>query len=124
MPKGPRIIFKDDRDSTIGRGCVLYGAHLRPEVIAIVIACARTAPPLRDNTMVVSEGHRSIRGNRDLHKELRAFDISCNQIPNDAKREELARNWARRIEHELSLDYDVIAHGEGSNFHLHIELDP
>lgn len=124
MPKGPRIVFKDDRDSSIGRGCVLYAAQLRPEVIAIVIACAKAAPPLRDNMMVVSEGYRSIREKRDLHKESRAFDISCNQIPDEAKREELGRVWARRIEHELGPDYDVIAHGEGANFHLHIELDP
>lgn len=124
MPKGPRIIFKSDADSSIGRGCVLYMAHLRPEVIAIVSACARTAPTLRSDTMIVSEGHRAIRKGRDLHKELRAFDISCNQIPDEAKREELAGDWAIRIRTVLGPDYDVVPHGHGSNFHLHIELDP
>ncbi len=124
MPKGPRILFKDDRDSSIGRGCVLYAAQLRPEVIAIVTACARTAPTLRSDTMIVSEGYRSIREKRDLHKESRAFDISCNQIPDEAKREEIARDWAIRIRSDLGPDYEVIPHGAGANFHLHIELDP
>ena len=124
MPKGPRIVFKDDRDSSVGRGCVLYAGNLRPEVLAIVLAAAQTAPPLKENTLVVSEGYRSVRDSRDLHKELRAFDISLNQIQDPGNIVITAEIWADNIRGELGPSYDVLAHGEGANFHLHIELDP
>lgn len=124
-PRGPRIIFKDDRDSAVHRGCVVYAAHLRPEIICMVEAAAQTAPPLKFNTLIVSEGHREIRDTRDLHEEARAWDISLNQVdckPDDLKA--FALMWTEAIEELLGPSYDVVAHGKGLNYHIHIELDP
>jgi hypothetical protein len=124
MASGPRIIFKDDRDSSIGRGCILYAAHLRPEVIAIVRAAALEAPEGLE-VITISEGWRDIRERRDLHEEARAFDISLNGIPGpDEIREAVGDDWGARIAKRLGGDYDVIVHGEGSNLHIHVELDP
>ena len=125
LPKGPRIIFKDDRDSGVGRGCVLYAGHLREEVIGMIRVAAQVAPDLIDNTMVVSEGYRSIRPTRDLHEELRAFDISFNQIQGDYEvRRKVGIEWSDRIRRRLGFGYDLKVHGVGTNLHLHIELDP
>lgn len=125
MPKGPRIVFKDDRDSAIGRGCILHRGSLRPEVMAIVIAAARTAPPLEGNVLIVSEGWRNIREQRDLHEELRAFDISVhNIIILSEPRRAHAELWAERMSEDLGGEYDVVLHGEGSNLHIHGEFEP
>lgn len=123
-PKGPRIIFKDDRDSSAGRGCVLYGAHFRPEVIAIVIATIETAPASLE-TVTFTEGWRDIRDRRDLHEEARAFDVKLNDIAKGLTACRVkGREWAARIRKRLGPAYDVHVHGKGWNLHVHIELDP
>lgn len=125
MPKGPRVVFKDDRDSAIGRGAILYGGHFRPEMALILMEATRTAPRGVE-TIVVSEAWRNIRERRDLHKELRAFDLSLNLVPgaNLAARQAMGDDWANRLRLRLGPDYDVIVHGEGGNLHIHVELDP
>lgn len=128
--RGPRIIFKDDRDSSIGRGCVLYGAHFRPEVICIVKAVVDTVseayPGLAGITF--SEGHRHIRDTRDLHEECRALDFSRHSTHGDGSTvsfsESQLHQLAIGISERLGLDYFVLVHGEGANMHIHIELDP
>lgn len=124
MPNGPRIIFKDDRDSSIQRGAVMYGAHFRPEMALIYYHAAQTAPTGL-KTMVVSEGYRKIRDTRDLHQELRGIDLSLNTIEGDeAERRSQGTFWATRLQEALGPDYTVIVHGAGRNLHIHIELDP
>jgi hypothetical protein len=128
MPSGPRIVIKDDRDSSLNRGCVLYGAHFRPEIARIPWAVARTAATYAPEwtEVTLSEGWRpKIRAGRDLHSEARAFDVSLNHIQADeAGRYSHGIHWARAIREELGPDYQVVVHGEGQNLHIHIELDP
>lgn len=127
MPQGPRIVFKDDRDSSIGRGAVLYWGHFLEDRIAMVRVAAQTAPDLLENTMVVSEAYRKIRERLDLHERLLAFDISLNQmagVDGFSARKLHGEAWADRIRAALGPGYQVIVHGEGRNLHIHIELDP
>ena len=124
MPRGPRVIFKDDRDSSIGRGCVIYQGMLRPEIICMPAAAAETAPAGMEE-MHVSEGHRDIRDSRDLHEEMRAWDISARGVPGSYLSAEMEmRGWAGRIREKLGPDYTVVVHDTGSGLHIHIELDP
>ena len=125
MPRGPRVIFKDDRDSSIGRGCVIYQGMLRPESICMVEAAAATAPAGMEE-MNVSEGWRFVRSDRDLHEELRAWDISARGVPaqDDDHLEVEMAEWADRIGEKLGPAYTVVVHDTGSGLHIHIELDP
>ena len=129
MPRGPRVIFKDDRDSNIGRGCVIYQGMLRPEIICMVAAAAETAPDGMEE-MHVSEGHRNIRDSRDLHEELRAWDISARGLPaigsadNETTQRKHMEVWAKLIREKLGPAYTVVVHDTGSGLHIHIELDP
>ena len=126
MPRGPRVIFKDDRDSNIGRGCVIYQGMLRPEIICMVAAAAATAPAGMKE-MHVSEGHRNIRDSRDLHEELRAWDISARGVDAQEGGElewDIVTEWAERIQAKLGPAYTVVVHDTGSGLHIHIELDP
>ena len=127
-----RIIFKDDRDSSIGRGCILNLAHLRPEVIVMVRAAAATAPIMDGNYILISEGWRSIRERRDLHKEGRAFDVSLNNVVGGedyARRLVIGRAWGQRTSELLNITefgrtYQIEVHGTGTNLHMHMEMDP
>ncbi len=104
---------------------MLYGGSLRPEVIRIVYVAAQTSRGQTGPHIVVSEGYRKIRDTRDLHQELRAFDISLNTLPGDfEERERRGTEWAERMKAELGPDYTVIVHGGGHNLHIHVELDP
>jgi len=125
MPNGPRIIMKADRDSSIGRGCVIYRGMLRPESICMVAAAAETAPVGMDD-MNVSEGWRGSRRTRDLHAEQRAWDISARGVPaqDDDHLQVLMNEWAERIQTKLGDAYTVFVHDTGSGLHIHIELDP
>ncbi len=122
-PAGPRVIFKDDRDSAIGRGAILYGAHFRAEVSKIVYVVAQTAPHHLD-VVVISEGWRDTRDTRDLHEESRALDVSLRDMPGGEIGSQMAESWCHRLRDTLGPDYDVQSHGDGDNWHLHIELDP
>ncbi len=126
MPTGPRIIFKDDRDSAIGRGAVLYAHHFRPEVSAIPRAAALTAPEGL-SYILVSEGHRHIRNTLDLHERCQAFDLSLN-VPGIGERSEEERRaigwaWVERMRRMLGPGYQFDVHGAGRTLHIHAELD-
>lgn len=127
MPNGPRIVFKDDRDSAVGRGAVLFWGHFLDGPRQIIIAAAQTAPAFVDNVMLVSEGWRHVREARDLHRELRAFDFSLNRlagVSGFSHRKIAGEAWATRMRAVLGPGYDIEVHGEGENLHLHAELDP
>jgi hypothetical protein len=122
--KGPRIIFKDDRDSGVGRGAHLHAGHFRPEMARVIYEAGRTAPH-GVKAIVISEAWRSIRETRDLHKEGRAFDLSLNVVEGDfAARKASGDDWGNRLRMKLGPDYDIKVHGSGANLHIHIELDP
>jgi hypothetical protein len=123
---GIRIIFKRDSESSIGRGCILYRGHFRPEVIQILYFAALHAPGELGNEMWVTEGWRNIRDSRDMHEELRAFDLDCMRIvaENHPQRYSIAQAWGKNISDELGPDYQIILHGGETALHLHIELDP
>ena len=125
MPRGPRILIKADGESAIGRGCVLHGAHFRPEIAAIAYAVAITAEPDWAE-ITLTEGWRpKIRASRDLHGECRAFDVSLNHIDADeAGRYSVGVKWADRIGEALGPAYQAVAHGKGRNLHIHVEYDP
>lgn len=124
MQAGPRVIFKDDRDSSIGRGAFMRGGHFRPEMAIIIWAMAASAPAGLSE-IVVTEGWRDGDG---LHPQLRALDfrmiyeelapMSLGEIAG------FSQAWVRRAGDLLGPDYQVILHGQGSNFHAHWELDP
>ena len=128
---GPRIVFKDDRDSSIGRGAVLYWPHLVSPMVGVLIATAQTAPKLVDDVLLVTEAWRPVRPSgdqsRDLHRELRAFDFSLNGIAGVdgfSDRRTAGQFWAERIRADLGRGYQVLVHGAGANLHIHVEFDP
>ncbi len=125
MNHGPRIIVKADANSSIGRGCILYGAHFRPEMACIPYWVARTAPEELDE-VVLTEGWRDVRDSRDLHEELRGIDVSLNGLADGGgeSKKSKAESWAARLRERLGSDYQVILHGDGLNYHMHCELDP
>ena len=122
---GPRIHFKTDAQSSIGRGAVMMSGHFRPEIARIIWAAGVTADPMWTD-ITISEGDRpKIRPGRDLHPELRALDISLNHLAGDVSTHRKAGEaWAERIRDLLGPDYQVVVHGGEWNLHLHIELDP
>lgn len=142
FPTGPRIIFKDDRDSSIGRGAVLYSAHFTPAIAEFLFWAPLVAPKPWPEAIVVSEAWRPQRNPMalDLHERCQAFDLSLNpwrplltDSPSWARKvhsfgmqgalEMLGRDWATALGEQLSPLWDFECHGEGHNLHLHGELD-
>ncbi len=123
--QGPRIHFKTDDQSSIGRGAVMRAGHFRPEMARILWAVGVTADPMWTD-VTISEGDRpKTRKGRDLHPELRALDVSLNHSHGDVStRRKEGEAWAERIRDLLGPDYEWEVHGKGRNLHLHIELDP
>lgn len=121
---GPRILFKTDAQSSIGRGAVLFWEHFRPHM-AVIIECVGRACQQQQigDEVTVTEGWRKIRPQRDCHEERAAFDFTIEEddvrIPFDHY-----RIVANVVKHMLGPKYDVIVHGEGMNLHIHIEFDP
>lgn len=128
---GPRIVFKDDRDSSIGRGAIMFWSHFVSPMSDLLVAMAQTAPALIDNTMVVSEGWRDIRTSRDLHEELRALDFPLNKLVGITvwgERQDAGLMWVERARAVLRPDlrpgFQFEVHGSGEGIHVHAEWDP
>lgn len=115
---GPRLIFKDDRDSSIGRGCVLYGWHFRPEMAAIPRAAAASAP-LGCETIRFTEGYRDICDDRDDHEDFNAFDITVEIADEERLNRAHYLQMAQRMKIFLGPDYGYRVHGEGFGEHIH-----
>lgn len=120
---GPRVYVKRDEESSIGRGCILHGAHFRPEIAKIVWAACRAAP-LHTASITLTEGARDIRDTRDMHEELRALDLTFLMPGKRSPTVEEYEHLQSGMKSLLGHDYDVIAHGDGPNIHIHTELDP
>lgn len=124
-----RIIFKDDRDSSIGRGAWVCSEHFDPVMALLLYKVARNAEALLPEVAVlyVTEGWRPqrIEGRRDRHTDLRAFDFTIEM--EDGRR-------ATRAEYVLvsectraavgDKNYDFAVHGEKTGLHIHAEFDP
>ena len=127
---GPRILVKPDAESSIGRGCELYGAHFRPEMAVIphaMAAASQNLYPGKFAVMRMTEGKRPPRkqGVRDLHAELRAEDFTFETFTGLRATEQELRNIAFKAKETLGDDYDVEIHAVGSDaVHIHAELDP
>jgi len=122
---GKRIIFKDDRDSGIGRGGVLCVEHvINPHVMRILESASATLPFEADGVLRITEGWRPAMHERDLHTEFAAFDLGLHFISVLPRRVNVGALWVRRLKYRLGGDYDVVMHGEGSNLHIHAEYDP
>lgn len=121
-----RVYVKRDEESSIGRGCILYGAHFRPEMSAVVYEAVRATerqfPKARE--LWLTEGWRNIRPTRDLHQEKRAFDITLRHKPDVRFTRDEYRLVAIEMRKRLGPDYQIVVHGEGANIHIHAELDP
>lgn len=122
--RGPRVIVKRDAESSIGRGAVLFGAHFQPKISAIVMNVCNIVRDMDCGDSVwITEGYRDIRDTRDLHEELLALDLTISNKGvkiTPALYDEVADRLAMR----LGPDYDVVAHGEGPQLHIHAEWDP
>lgn len=123
---GPRVYVKRDDESSIGRGCILYGAHFRPEMAIIVwaaCAAARELVPAVDECWL-TEGFRDIRdidAKMDRHEVLNALDITFRMQPGDFRPTDTDYHRIKvRMRELLGPDYDVLFHAA----HIHAELDP
>jgi hypothetical protein len=127
---GPQILIKDGP-----QGAFLFGGHFAdPFFCRMLEVMAETAPPLAGNVMVVTEGYRRARRDRDLHSELKAVDVRTSV--DDPGRlgailgEELSermvagRGWADRIRARLGSEYDIVFGDAKHKDHLHGEHDP
>lgn len=124
-----RIIVKDDRDSSLGRGGYLVREHFEPRMAVLVEAIAKATeyhlPEAR--TLRITEGWRPQRDphRRDLHTLLRAFDFTIS-YPSGGRASmaeyTLVANEARATVGDHQYDFEV--HGEGLGLHIHAEFDP
>jgi hypothetical protein len=122
-----RVYVKRDEESSVGRGCVLYGAHFRPEISRIVWATCHAASEVSGaiRELWLTEGWRHIRETRDLHAEARALDMTFRMPAGLRPTEGEYRRIRERAAELLGPDYDVVCHASGTDaLHLHIELDP
>ncbi len=126
--RGPRVITKTDAESSIGRGCVEYGAHYRPEIAAMTHAACEAAKTVAPSLTVCrkTEGHRAaMPGRRDLHSELRAIDYTFENAQGERASELVLTAIAIQMGKILGRDYDIVVHAVGSDaVHIHCELDP
>lgn len=127
MKRGLRVVVKTDAESAIGRGCVLYLGHLRPEIILMPREIGRAAQEYypQFTWMRLTEGHRDIRQTRDLHEELRAIDITLETDGGVRATESQLQAIATKASERLGPDYDLVVHAVGTDaIHIHAELDP
>ena len=120
-PEGPRLIFKDDRDSSIGRGCELYGWHFRPDVAPIFQAAAASAP-VGAAIVRFTEGHRPPKRADDDHTDFRALDITVEMADGSRAEKALLDVMAWRMKLFLGPDYGYLVHGEGGSLHIHFRF--
>jgi hypothetical protein len=124
---GPRVYVKRDEESSIGRGCILHGAHFRPEIAAMTHSACGAASRVDHKiaTVRLTEGARDIRSSRDLHEELRAIDYTFEYANGMRIKTVTYHEIAREMQNDLGDDYDVESHAVDSDaIHTHCELDP
>ncbi len=130
----PRIVFKAGSN-----GAFLYAEHLHDPMLCRIIAiAAETAPPLRSDVLVVTEGWRRARqgGKRDLHARFKAVDFRTGvesplmegavlASPNSRiGRFRAAKLWSERMAERLGSDCDIVFGPPKHIDHIHAEHDP
>jgi len=114
-------------DLRIKEGVILRSAHLRPHMTDIIVAALRYAPEMKGNEVwITSAKRRPAEKTKSKHPMCGAFDFRCKNIlaADRAALVNRANEWAADIKKSLGSDYDVLAHGDGDNFHVHVEYDP
>ena len=105
----------------------LRTAHGLPHVWKLLDIAADTAPSLKNDTLVVTEGWRLPRHPDDAHSWCLAFDLRIHNILEDHEeaRKLAAWAWVKRMRAVLDDPrYQFDVHGEGRNAHIHMEFDP
>ena len=112
---GPRILFKPGPS-----GAYVFAPMLTGPPARILEAVAFTAPPLRCNLLVITEGWRPVIPERpSLHPFLGAWDfrtIDRNDLhrpgtivaPSFEDQVEVGRAWRKRAAEVLGSDYDLV----------------
>lgn len=107
---------------------------LDPCMVHLLRVAMRTAPPLVQDTLVVTSANDSDHSGHSLHYVGRALDIRFTEdragairpritIAGGSREEEqrrAARFWAGRMRQQLGPHYDVVVEGN----HIHAEYDP
>jgi hypothetical protein len=129
----PRIVCKAGES-----GACMYAEHFNdPMLCRLLTVAAETAPPLRKDMLVVTEGYREARpGKRDLHARLKALDFRTGienplldgailASPNSRiNRIRAAKGWVERMEARLGTDFDIVFGDSKHINHIHGEEDP
>jgi hypothetical protein len=116
----------------------MYAEHFHdPWTCRLLAVAAETAPPLRKDMLVVTEGYRQGKpGKRDLHAKFKALDFRTGvenplldgaivSSPNSRiNRIRSAKSWRDRMEARLGADYDIVFGDAKHIDHIHGEEDP
>jgi hypothetical protein len=130
---GPRIVFKSG-----DKGAFMHARHFHdPWTCRLLAVAAETAPPLRKDVLVVTEGWRKgTPGKRDQHTHFKGLDIRTGiESPNlegaivgspnsRINRIRAAKAWCERMEDRLGTDYDIVFGDSRHINHIHGEHDP
>lgn len=73
----------------------------------------------RDCTLTDAARSRAEGSPLSMHHVDRALDFRLNDMPT-----EVGHAVYETVRECLSDDFDVLAHGAGANWHLHVEFDP
>jgi len=104
----PRILLKNEVH--------LNGAHLLPEMVAIITALRATAPPTTDNAVWITSANDGTHMKGSLHYKNRAFDVRILNLTNA----DTATSWVEDMKLVLGIEYDVVL----EHNHIHVEFDP
>ena len=106
---------------------------LDPCMVYLLRVARRTAPPLVQDTLVVTSANDSKHSGHSLHYVGRALDIRYTGVrvggitprittaggSQEEEQNRAARFWVGRMQQQLGPDYDVVLEGN----HIHVERD-
>ena len=130
-PTVNKLAFKPD--------VIFTEANLDPCMAKLLQAAMRQAPPLYEDTLVITSATDDTHRTHSLHYVSRAVDIRytgqriggivvsedlfhdiAERQERQQRQERQARFWAGRMRQQLGPDYDVLVEGD----HIHAEWDP
>ena len=114
-------------------GVCLTDPCLDPCMVNLLRVAMRTAPPLVQDTLVVTSANDSKHSAYSLHYVGRALDIRYTEVriggiaprmttaggSQAEEQERAARFWMGRMQQQLGPDYDVVVEAN----HIHVEWD-
>lgn len=102
---------------------------LRPDMLRVVEALARTAPPLQGGVMVITSVSDGVHGATSLHYTASGFDVrylgqrngGIEMAPEggDRERKKEARAWAARARKVAGPAVQIVVESD----HMHAEVD-